>query len=205
MEASPRRLRAALRHLSPVRAAADTGAKPQLVEIILGDEPSRWSKAGFCVGPFDGPFDDSEPAGHTDRAADGIQQAIRLGNVRVLLTGDGRPGLQSLGFTEMTPAAAAAVSGRLPDGVSCHAAAALPDQPTLNHNSVESLAELVLYVSDLDGFVNALADGAGIITNKGYPPKPMKGTPFAQAQYFMQPQLRTLVVGPASPETTEEE
>ena len=200
MEVSPRRLGAALRHLSPVRAAADTSAKPQLVEIILGDEPSRWSKAGFCVGPPD----DSAPAGHPARAADSIQQAIRLGNVRVLLTGDGKPGLQSLGFTEMTPAAAAAVSGRLPEGVSCHAAA-LPDQPTLNHNSVESLAELVLYVSDLDGFVSALADGAGILTNKGYPPKPMKGTPFAQAQYFMQPQLRTLVVGPASPETTEAE
>lgn len=137
--ASQGRLSAALRHLSPVEAAADAGARPQLVEIVLGDEPQRWSAAGFCVGPAD----DYVPAGHPDRAADGIQQAIRLGNVRVLLTGDGSPGLQSLGFTELTPAAAAAVSERLPEGVSCHAAAALP-QPVLNHNSVESLAELVV-------------------------------------------------------------
>lgn len=62
-----------------------------------------------------------------------------------------------------------------------------------------------LYVRDLDGFVIAMAEGAGIVTNKGYAPKTMKATPFSQAQYFMQPQLRMLVVGPTSADTTEEE
>jgi hypothetical protein len=207
-----RRLHAALRHLAPASAttteaassaaaAAAAAGAPVLAEIVLGDSPRQWASAGFCIGPADL----CVPAGHPDRSADGVQQAVRLGNVRVLLTGTGGPGLQSLGFTGLSAAAAAAVTERLPVGVSCHVAAAVPDTTVLNHNSVESLAELVLFASDLQGFVDALADGAGIRTNKGYPPRPMKGTPFATAQYFLQPQLRCLVVGPASPATTDDE
>jgi hypothetical protein len=175
-----------------------------LAEVVLGDTPRQWASAGFCIGPAP---DDAIPPGHPSRGADGIQQVVRLGNLRVLLTGSGTPGLHSLGFTGLSAAAAAAVTDRLPDGVSCHVVAESEagDRTVLNHNSVDALAELVLYASDLHGFVAALADGANIVTNKGYPPRPMKGTPFAAAQYFLQPQLRCLVVGPLSSDTTDGE
>ena len=197
------RLRAAGRHLAPIATEAGThNGAPVLAEVLLGDTPRQWASAGFCVGPAD------QAAGRPCRGADGIEQVVQLGNLRVLLSGNGEPGVQSLGFAGLSAAAAAAVTDRLPDGVSCHVVAdpeRVEDASVLNHNSVQALAELVLYVNDLDGFVEALADGANILTNKGYPPRPMKGTPFATAQYFLQPQLRCLVVGPLSSATTDDE
>lgn len=217
------RLRAAGRHLAPIATEGGTHNNHNdnnndsnngtlvLAEVVLGDTPRQWASAGFCIGRADHACSlrttRQRAAGHPRRGVDNIEHAVQLGNLRVLLSGNGEPGLQSLGFAGLSVAAAAAVTDRLPDGVSCHVVADSERVETtvLNHNSVQALAELVLYVDDLQGFVAALADGADIFTNKGYPPRPIKGTPFATAQYFLQPQLRCLVVGPLSSATTDHE
>ena len=176
-----------LRVLSRLSAGASAAPAPQLVEVQLGDTADRWEAVGFH--PI---TQDEGPA------------AVALGNVTVLLSGSGA-GLESLGFSGISAEAAAAVSSRMPDGVAVHAATPpnATGVATLPPNTVSALAELVLFARDLPGFVGALAEG-GILTEKGYPPRPMKGTLFANARFFLQPQLRVLVVGPESPEAAEE-
>ena len=177
-----------LRVLSRLSDGASAVPGPQLVEVQLGDTADRWEAAGFTpVRQDEGPA------------------AVALGNVTVLLSGSGA-GLESLGFSGISAAAAAAVSSRMPDGVGVHAAtppSATPPNTHTNTNTVSALAELVLFARDLPGFVGALAEG-GVLTEKGYPPRPMKGTLFANARFFLQPQLRVLVVGPESPDAEEE-
>ena len=63
-------------------------------------------------------------------------------------------------------------------------------------NAVGAVAELVLFTDDVASFVGALA-GCGVATAKGRPPRAVKAAPeFVMARYFLQPQLRVLILGP---------
>ena len=110
-----------LRVLSRLSDGASAAPGPQLVEVQLGDTADRWEAAGFTpVRQDEGPA------------------AVALGNVTVLLSGSGA-GLESLGFSGISAAAAAAVSSRMPDGVGVHAAnppSATP--PNSTHTNTKS-------------------------------------------------------------------
>jgi hypothetical protein len=187
------RLHRTSQHLSR-GSSGSSGSRstPQLTGVTIGDTAQQWAGAGFCV------------------SASG---EVRLGNFIVRLRGDRKPVFELCFDDKLTPAAAAALCERLPAGASASAGAGVSlsgeavsaRAATAAHpNGVMSLAELVIVTPGLTAFVSALA-GAGVCTVGDRPPKQMKGDPtgptLGVARYFLQPQLRVLVVGAEQPAT----
>ena len=153
---------------------------PYLTEIAIGDSASQWANAGFYVH---------------------VNNTVDLGNLVVRLRDDGRPDL-NLGFGPADDRAATVLPEALPAGVTATLAPrSLADITrgsctSRNANAVGAVAELVLFSDDVASFVGALA-GCGIATAKGRPPRAVKAAPeFVMARYFLQPQLRMLILGP---------